>query len=124
LLAEATQNAVEKIASQLNIFAAKIPALTVEFNGLVAEVVGNSVTLNIGKKSGLKVGDKLSVVREVSSVADPQTGASLSPVEEHIGEVTITEVSDQYSTAIFAGSRQVQAGDRVKSSAAPPLPLH
>ncbi len=124
LLAEATQNAVENIAGQLNILAEKIPVLQIEFDGLVAEVEGNSVTLNIGKKSGLKVGNKLAVVREVRAITDPQTGVSLPPVAEHIGEVTITEVSDQYSTAIFAGSRQVQAGDRVKSFATSSIPAH
>jgi curli biogenesis system outer membrane secretion channel CsgG len=57
LLGEASGNAVEKIAGQLNSFAEKIPTLKIAMDGLVAEVAENSVTLNLGKKSGLKVGD-------------------------------------------------------------------
>jgi curli biogenesis system outer membrane secretion channel CsgG len=117
LLGEATRDAVEKIAQQLNSFAEKIPTLKMEMDGLVAEVAGNAITLNIGKKSGLKVGDKLSIVREVRAAADPQTERSLPPVLESLGEATVTEVADDYATARVAGSVQVQIGDRVKSLA-------
>jgi len=114
LLGEATRNAVEKIAGQLNSFAEKIPTLRIELEGLVAEVAGNSVTLNLGKKSGVSVGDKLAILREVRAVTDPQTGAFLSPVVEPVGEATVTEVADLYATAIVSGSGQVHVGDRVK----------
>ena len=56
---------MEKLAVQLDSFAEKIPTLTLQIDGLVAEVAGNSVTLNVGKKTGLRVGDKLAVVREI-----------------------------------------------------------
>ena len=69
LLGEATRNAVEKIAEQLDSFAEKIPTLTLQIDGLVAEVAGNSVTLNVGKKTGVSVGDKLAIVREIRTVS-------------------------------------------------------
>ncbi len=124
LLAEATRNAVEKIAGQLNNFAEKIPIFNIEFDGLVAEVAGNSVTLNLGRNSGLKVGDKLAVVRELRATIDPQTGTSLPPAVEHIGEVTVTDVAGLYATAVFSGPGQAQVGDRVQSLATPQIPSH
>jgi curli biogenesis system outer membrane secretion channel CsgG len=66
LLPEATRNAVEKIAVQLNSFAEKLPPLRLELEGLVAEVSGNFVTLNLGKKSGVRTGDKFAILREAS----------------------------------------------------------
>lgn len=114
LLAEAIGNAVQKIAVQLNSFAEKITPLTLEMEGLVAEVAGNIVTLNLGKKSGVKVGDKFAILREISSVADPQTGGSLPLAVEHVGEATVTEVHELYATAISSSPGQVRIGDRVK----------
>ena len=119
LLGEATRNAVEKIAEQLDSFAEKIPTLALQIDGLVAEVAGNSVTLNVGKKTGVRVGDKLAILREIRAVGDTPTD-----VVEHVGEATVTEVADVYATAIFSGSGQVRVGDRVKSVANSPPPAH
>jgi curli biogenesis system outer membrane secretion channel CsgG len=117
LLGEASGNAVEKIATQLNAFVEKIPALKIVTDGLVAEVAENSVTLNLGKKSGLKVGDQLVIVREVRTVADPATGATLPAVVERVGEATVTEVADDYAMARFSGPGQVRVGDHVRGAA-------
>jgi hypothetical protein len=124
LLGEATRNAVEKIAVQLNSFAEKIPPLRIEIEGLVAEVAGDSVTLNLGKKSGVRVGDKFAILREVRAVTDRQTGGSLPPVVEQVSEATVTEVADLYATAIFSGSGEVRVGDRVKRIANSQTPSH
>ncbi|MGB8325615.1 MAG: CsgG/HfaB family protein, partial [Candidatus Acidiferrum sp.] len=103
LLSEATRNAVEKLATQLNSFAEKIPILAVDIDGLVAEVAGNSITLNVGKKSGVKPGDNLTVLREAHASPEAQAG-SLPLVVQHIGQATVTEVDDLYSTAVIVGS--------------------
>jgi len=122
LLGEATRNAVEKIAEQLDSFAEKIPTLTLQIDGLIAEVAGNSVTLNVGKKTGVRVGDKLAILREIHAVSDTPT--DLGTVVEHVGEATVTDVADVYATAIFSGSGKVRVGDRVKSVASAPAPAH
>jgi curli biogenesis system outer membrane secretion channel CsgG len=116
LLGEATRNAVDKLAEQLNSFAEKIPSLKIEIDGLVAEIGENSITLNIGSESGLKLGDKLVVVREVSLSSEPGSAVAQSQVIEKVAEATVTEVADVYSTAICSGSGQVHVGDRVRSA--------
>jgi hypothetical protein len=113
---------VEKIAEQLDSFAEKIPTLELEIDGLVAEVAGNSVTLNVGRKTGVRVGDKLAIVREIRAVNDAPTDQGT--VVEHIGEATVTEVADVYATAMFSGSGQVRVGDRVRSVAISQPPSH
>jgi curli biogenesis system outer membrane secretion channel CsgG len=122
LLGEATRNAVGKIAEQLDSFAAKIPTLKLEIDGLVADVAGNSVTLNVGKKTGVQVGDKLAILREIRAANDAAT--EWGTVVEHVGEATVTEVGDVYATAIFSGSGQVRVGDRVRSVANSQSPSH
>jgi curli biogenesis system outer membrane secretion channel CsgG len=122
LLGEASANAVEKIAAQLNEFAEKIPTLRVTLDGLVADVGENSITLNLAKTSGLKVGDKLMVVRENRTAAESGASVSVSTIFEKIGEATVTEVNDDYATATFLGSAQVRVGDRVKSANIAPKP--
>jgi peptidyl-tRNA hydrolase len=123
LLGEATRNAVDKLTGQLDSFAEKIPALVVDIDGLVAEVAGNSITLNVGKKSGVKLGDKLTLLREAHASSEAQAG-SLPLVVQHIGQATVTEVADLYSTAVIVGSAPVQVGDRVKRVATSQSPTH
>jgi curli biogenesis system outer membrane secretion channel CsgG len=114
LLAEATSNAVDQIAAQLNLFADKIPALRIAGDGLVAEVAGNVLTLNVGEKSGIRVGDHLDVLRDSPAVADSATPKPPQPGVERVGTVTVTEVAADYATAVFSGPGRPQVGDHVR----------
>lgn len=115
LLVEATSNAVDQIAVQLNLFANKIPVLRIAMDVLVAEVSGNTLTLNAGRKSGLKVGEQVEIFRDRPAVGDAANSGTLPLVAEQIGLATVTEVADDYATAAFSGSGQVQVGDHVKA---------
>ena len=114
LFGEATRNAVEQAATQLNSIADKIPVLRLSLEGLVAEVDKNLLTLNIGRKAGVNVGDQFEVVRSAKA---PPGSASVDvpqPMAEHIGWATATEVADDYSIAEFSGAAPAQVGDRVR----------
>jgi len=103
LLAAATRNAVEQLATQLNSFADRIPALGLSAEGFVAEVNGKSVTLNVGKKAGVKVGDRFEVMR--------------SGLAERVGVATVTEVAEEYCVAEFSGiDVGARVGDRVRGA--------
>ena len=52
------------------------------FLGLVAAVDGGQVILNVGGKSGVKVGDQLNVERVTKEIKDPSTG-QVHPSDEH-----------------------------------------
>jgi curli biogenesis system outer membrane secretion channel CsgG len=114
LLGEATRNAVEQIASQLNLLADKIPTLRIAIEGLVAEVAGNTLTLNVGKHSGVKLGDQVEIFREVPTKENPTNPKALPPVPEQVGLATVTEVADDYAIATFSGSGHVQVGDHIR----------
>lgn len=120
LFPEATANAVDQLASQLDQFADKIPVLHVAIDGLVAEVTGNTLTLNLGKRSGLKIGDRIEILRAPPANVPPPNSEALLPVPQHLGSATVTEVADDYATADFSGPGHPQIGDRITRIDGPP----
>lgn len=64
----------------------------------VTEVTGTAITLNIGAAQGIKLKDKLVVLRNGSQ----------------IGEVEIAEVTDQISKGTYSGSAPAQIGDMIR----------
>jgi len=113
LLPEATRAAVDQVAEQLDAFTAQIPELRQAIDGRVAEVSGMQITLNVGQKSGVKVGEQLIILRDPPA-SDTSNPPELAPLPERIGVVTITEISDDFSTATVEGSAEIRMGDRVR----------
>jgi curli biogenesis system outer membrane secretion channel CsgG len=115
ILGEATHKAVDDVGAKLDEEADKIPARTLVISGVVADATGNTLILNVGKKAGVKVGDKLTVTRQVRVIKDPTTGKVIKSVEDKVGDATVTEVDDDSATATFAGSGPAKVGDVVKN---------
>ncbi len=115
ILGEATHKAVDDTATQLDAGVEKIETVKMEISGLVADVSGNTLILNVGKKSGVKVGDKLVISRQVRTVKDPATGKVIKSVEDKVGEATVTDADSDSSTATFVGAGPAKVGDVVKN---------
>ena len=115
VLGEAVNNAAQKLATELDGNASRLPTTVVSLNGLVADVSGNSLVLNIGSRAGVKVGDKLTVSRVGREIRDPATGKVIRRVEDRLGDITITEVDEGSAVGTFAGTGTVKVGDSVKN---------
>lgn len=115
ILGEAVSEAVTSLAAQLNSQASLLPARSVSISGLVADVTGNTLILNVGSAAGVKVGDRLKVTRPVREVRDPATGKVIRRIEEPLGEVVITEVDASSSVGTFTGAQRPKTGDAVKN---------
>ena len=115
ILGEAVHEAVDSVAVQLDQNAQRLPAHVIEVDGLVADVSGNSITVNAGSKAGVKVGDHLALSRKVRDIKDPATGKVLRSVVNKLGDLTITEVDETFSVGTFTGSGTPKVGDHVKS---------
>ena len=115
ILGEAVRKAVDDTGSQLDSNADKVPTFKLEVNGLVADVSGTTLILNVGKTAGVKVGDKLTISRKVREVKDPATGKVIKSVVDKIGDATVTEVDNDSATATFSGSGAAKVGDVVKN---------
>jgi curli biogenesis system outer membrane secretion channel CsgG len=115
ILGEAVGQAVTDVAKQLNDKAASLPTVALQISGLVADVSGNTLILNVGTKAGVKVGDHLGVFRQGRQIKDPATGKVLKTVVTKVGDVTITEADEATSTGTYSG-QPTKVGDAVRNS--------
>lgn len=115
ILGEATHKAVDDMGAQLDASASKVPTVKLEVSGLVADVSGTTLIINVGKKAGIHVGDILDVSRPVRVVKDPATGKVIKSIADKVGSATVTEVDDDSATATFAGAGAAKVGDAIKN---------
>jgi len=115
ILGEAVGQAVTDVAKQLDDKASSLPTQVLQISGLVADVSGNTLIVNVGSKTGVKVGDVLGIFRQGRQIKDPATGKVLKTVVTKVGDVTITEVEDTSSTGTYEG-QPPKVGDAVRNS--------
>lgn len=116
ILGEATHQAVDSLGQQLDQQAMSLPTRKIEVDGLVADVSGNTLILNVGSKSGVRVGDTLDVSRPIRTVKDPATGKVIKTITSKMGTATVTEVDEASATATFSGAGPAKIGDAVKTA--------
>jgi curli biogenesis system outer membrane secretion channel CsgG len=115
IIGEAVKGAVTQLGQNLDAKAGSLPHTVVQVNGVVADVAGNSIIINVGSRKGVKVGDMLSVSRVTRVVKDPVTGKPLRSVADQIGQLQITSVDEDSATGTFTGAGQAKVGDVVKN---------
>lgn len=88
------------------------------WKGKIAKVAGTKLYINAGKRTGLKVGDKLDVYRVGEDIIDPDTKMKLGTTEDRVGQVLIqqNDIGDKadMSVAIITSGMGFKAGDIVK----------
>lgn len=92
--------------------AALFPTVTTE----VVEATGGRVTLAGGRAQGLVPGLELVVVREGRELYHPTTRELLGRVEQALGRVVVTEVSEQYAVAklVSGDGAAIQPADKAR----------
>jgi curli biogenesis system outer membrane secretion channel CsgG len=115
ILGEAILQAVNATGDQLDAKSDSLPTRKAEASGLVADVSGNTLILNIGRSSGLQPGDALEISRPVRTVKDPNTGKVLKTITNKIGDATVTECDASSCTVTFNGSSPAKVGDMAKT---------
>jgi curli biogenesis system outer membrane secretion channel CsgG len=117
ILGEAVNQAVSNTAIKLENEAPRLPTHVLTISGMVADVNGQTLVLNVGAKVGLKVGMVLQVNHPGREIRDPATGKVLRRVDTALGTISITEVEDDSSVGTFTGSGgTVAVGDMVRNS--------
>jgi len=115
IIGEATHEAVDNLAQDLASKSSVMPTRKVSVEGLVADVAGATLILNVGSSAGLNVGDTLSIERKVREVRDPASGKVIRTVTETVGTATVTEADASSAVATFSGSGAPKVGDLVKT---------
>ena len=115
ILGEATESAIGQLTGQLVRSADRITARVVPVSGLVADVDGVTLVLNVGSAAGVKVGDTLRILRVTRTVTDPATGAVLREITRELGQVRIDDVDADSSLGTVITGSGIQVGDRVRN---------
>jgi hypothetical protein len=84
---------VEELAVEISSYFPKV-------QGEVKTVQDDRLTLALGKKDGLMPGMMLTLWRDGKEILHPVTGAVIGRVEEEVGTVEVTSVSEDSSTAL------------------------
>ena len=112
---ESIDQAITQLAAQLEVQFDKLPPHLSVIEGVVADA-GESgrLVLNVGGRDGVKVGDRLQVLRPGKEVRDPSTGKLLLRNDAVLGEAVVTAVNDISSIAQYQGAEPAKIGDVVK----------
>jgi len=115
IIGEATADAVDHLRGELVAGASKLPTRIIPVDGLVADVSGNTLIINVGTRGGVKVGQVLQVIQGGREIRDPATGKVLRRIGNTIGTLTIAEADEASSSGNYNGAVKPKVGDQVKS---------
>lgn len=76
--------------------------------GRIIKVEGNRAWINMGSASGIKVGDRFTIVAVGEELIDPDTGAKLGAEEKDTGSGEVTEVYEKYAIITFTGAAKAK----------------
>ena len=115
ILGEAVKAAVEQMSTGVIAANPKLVARRVKVEGLVAFIDASTVVLNVGSKSGLKPGDRLSVERVTQEIRDPNSRDVIRRLTEKIGEVEVTEADEASAVCKVLSGANIKVGDLART---------
>src|ERR1019366_6726449 len=115
IIGEAVKAAVDQMTAGVIGSAGKLQARVIKVEGLVAAVDGGQIVLNVGGKTGIKVGDNFSGERVTSTIKDPATGAVLRKLTTKLGELEVTDVDDISAVCKVVSGTGFKIGDEAKT---------
>lgn len=115
IIGEAVNKATEQLSQGLVADSSKLVARTIVVEGLVAAIDSGQVVLNVGAKTGLKVGNTMNVERVTKEIKDPATGKVLRKMATQIGTIEITDVDDVSAVGKVVSGSGFKVGDAVKT---------
>jgi len=116
IIGEATMDAVNKLAVDINMreLNGGAEGRDVDLDARVADVNGNSITINAGSAAGLAAGQTFTIYHKGKEIKDPTTGEVLDVQTTPLGQLTITVVRDKIAIGNFNGSAAPVVGDVVR----------
>jgi curli biogenesis system outer membrane secretion channel CsgG len=70
----------------------------------VIKTEGQRAYINVGRSSGIKVGDKFTIVRPGEELIDPVTKMSLGSTEKQVGTGVVAEVQERFAIITVTGA--------------------
>lgn len=119
ILGEATRLAVDSLVTELVGAQSRITETVAAISGLVADVAGSELIINVGTSAGVRVGTEYAVVRPGREIRDPSTGRVLRRMTTAVGKIKITSADETSAAGTLTGGPG-QVGDCVGSCPAKP----
>jgi hypothetical protein len=104
------------VAAPLTALVDNLVDLFPKLTGEVVEVSNTAITLDIGRKDGVRPGLEVELFREGREIKHPKTGAVLGRSETALGSVRVTEIQEAFSLTPLPGKEEVKVGDRARIS--------
>jgi curli biogenesis system outer membrane secretion channel CsgG len=114
ILGEATRLAVDSLVTELVGAQSRITETVAAISGLVADVAGSELIINVGTSAGVRVGTEYAVVRPGREIRDPSTGRVLRRMTTAVGKIKITSADETSAVGQLTGGPG-QVGDCVGS---------
>jgi curli biogenesis system outer membrane secretion channel CsgG len=114
ILGEATRLAVDSLVTELVASGSRIQETVAAISGLVADVAGSELIINVGTTAGVRVGTEYNVVRAGREIKDPATGRVLRRMTTPVGKLKITSADETSASGTLTGGPS-QVGDCVGS---------
>ena len=114
---EAMRGAIGKLSQKLsmvNLAAHKGAKAKPTGAAKVADVDGNTITLNQGSNAGFKVGQVLTISKKGKVIKDPDTGAVIKVKYKTVGKIKLTEVKGSYSEGKIINGSGFKVGNSVR----------
>jgi hypothetical protein len=70
----------------------------------VIRLDGQRAYINVGRTSGVRVGDRFTIHRMGEPLIDPVTKMNLGAVEEQVGTAVVSEVQERFSIVTVTGT--------------------
>jgi curli biogenesis system outer membrane secretion channel CsgG len=115
IIGEAVNAATEKLSQGIIADAPKLQARVIKVEGLIAAVDAGQIVLNVGAKTGIKVGDQMNVERVTKEIKDPATGQVIRRLATPVGVIKVTDVDDVSAIAVAVSGSGFKVGDAVKT---------
>jgi hypothetical protein len=115
ILGEAVRAAVEPMSAGVIAANPKLVARGVKVKGLVAFADGSTAVLNVGAKSGLKPGERLSVERVTQEIRDPNSKDAIHRQTEKVGKVEVTEADEASAVCKGVSGADIKVGDLART---------
>jgi curli biogenesis system outer membrane secretion channel CsgG len=115
IIGEAVNNAVDALMADLVAANSKLQARTIVVEGVIAAIDSGTIVLNVGSKTGIKVGDQMNVERVTKEIKDPTTGQVIRRLAAQIGIIRITDVDEKSALGVAVSGTDFKVGDTVKT---------
>jgi curli biogenesis system outer membrane secretion channel CsgG len=114
ILGEATRLSVDSLVTELTAAATRIQETVAVISGLVADVSGDELVINVGTANGVRVGTEYAVVRPGREIRDPATGRVIRRTTTPVGKLKITAADEGSAVGTISGGA-AKVGDCVGS---------